>query len=44
MTFPDLPFPLAQSTEFEIGEIFGVGANVDDDDICFESDDGFIEV
>jgi len=43
MTFFDPPFPLTQSTEFEIGETFGVGANVHDNDICCESGDVFIE-
>ena len=38
-TFPDPFFPLARSTESELGETFGVGANVDDDDICCELGD-----
>jgi len=43
-TYPGLPFPLTQSMEFEIGEIFCVDANVNKDDICCASDDAFIEV
>ena len=35
MTFPNPPFPLAQLTEFDIGETFGVSARVDKDDTCY---------
>ena len=34
MLLPDPPFPLAQPTEFKVGETFSVNA----DDICFASD------
>jgi len=44
MTFPDPPFPLAQLTEFEVGDTLGISASVDVDDTCFESGDTFIEV
>jgi len=44
MSIPDPPFPLAQLTEFEIGETFGVGASVDEYKICCELEDVFIEV
>ena len=44
MTYLDPPFPLAQSTEFEVGEIFCVDASIDGDDLCLESDDTFSEV
>ena len=44
MTFPDPPFPLAQSIEFKIGGIFGVEGSVDEDDICCESGDIFTKV
>ena len=37
MTFSDPPFPLAQSTEFEVGEILGINTSVDEDDTCYES-------
>jgi len=33
MTLFDPLFPIAQSIEFEIGETFGVGVSVDEDDI-----------
>jgi len=36
MTLPDAPLPLAQSTEFEVGETFSVNTSVDEDDICYE--------
>jgi len=44
MTFSDPPFPLAQSTEFEVGETFKVNARVDEDEICYESNSIFIEL
>ena len=44
MTLLDPPLPLAQSTEFEVVETFSVNANVDEDDICYESDNVFIKV
>ena len=44
MTLPDPPFPLAQSTEFEVGATFIVNASVDVDDACCDSDSIFIEV
>ena len=44
MTYLDPPFPLAQSTEFEVSEIFCVDASIDGDDLCLESDDTFSEV
>jgi len=44
MTLPDTPFPLAQSTEFEVGATFIVNASVDADDACYDSDSLFIEV
>jgi len=44
MTLSDPPLPLAQSTEFEMGETFIINANVDEDDVCYDSDSLFIEV
>jgi len=44
MTLPDPPPPLAQSTDFEIGETFIINASLDEDDICYESDNVFIKV
>jgi len=44
MTFLDIPSPLAQSMEFEIGETFGVSANVDEDDTWSKSGDVSLEV
>ena len=44
MTLPDPLLPLAQSTEFKVGETFSVNASVDEDDIRYESDYVFIEV
>jgi len=44
MPLPDPPFPLAPSTEFEVGETFTVNSGVDEDDICFDSDSALIEV
>jgi len=44
MTLLDPPLPLAQSTEFEVGETFSVHASVDKNDICCESDNVFIKV
>ena len=44
MTYLDPPFPLAQSTEFEMGAIFCVDARIDGDDFCLESDDAFSEM
>jgi len=44
MTLPDLPFSLAQSMEFEVGETFIVNASVDEDDVCHDSDNDLIEV
>jgi len=38
MTFPDPPFPLAQSTEYKVDETLGVSASVGEDDTCYESD------
>jgi len=43
MTFPDTTSPLAQSSEFEVGETFGVSARVDEDDTWFELGHVFIE-
>ena len=44
ITYLEPPFLLAQSTEFEVGEIFCVDASIDGDDLCLESDDTFSEV
>jgi len=44
MTFPDPPLPLAQSTEFEIGETLSVSVSVDEDDAYYDSDSSVIEV
>jgi len=44
MTFLDTPTPLAQSTEFEVGETFSVSASADEDDTWSESDDVSIKV
>jgi len=44
MTLPAPPLPLAQSTEFEVGETFTVNAGVDEDDVCYDSDNILIEV
>jgi len=44
MLLPDPPLPLAQSTEFEVGETFTVNASVDEDDACYDSDSVSIEV
>jgi len=44
MTFSDLPFPLAQSTEFEVGEILGINTSVNEDDTSYDSNHTFIEV
>ena len=44
MTLPDLPLPLAQSTKFAVGETCTVNASVDEDDICYDSDNVFIKV
>ena len=44
MLLPDPPLPLAQSTEFDVGETFTVNASVDEDDACYDSDNGSIEV
>jgi len=44
MTFLDPPFPLTQSTEFEVGEILGINTGVNEDDTCNESVHTFIEV
>jgi len=45
MTFPDPPFPSAQSTKLEVGETFGVSnSSVDEDDTCYESDNALIKV
>jgi len=44
MTFPDPPFPLTQSTEFEVGETLDINTSVDEDDTCCESNHAFIEV
>jgi len=44
MTFPDPPFPLTQSTKFEVGDTFGINTSVDEDDNFYESDHNFIEV
>jgi len=38
MTLLDPPFPLAKSTEFEVGETFSINARVDEDDTCYELD------
>jgi len=43
MTFFDIPSPLAQLTEFEVGETFFISANFDEDDTCSESTDAFIK-
>jgi len=44
MLLPDPPLPLAQSTEFEVGETFTVNASIDEDDACYDSDSVPIEV
>jgi len=44
MLLPDPPFPLAQSTEFEVGETFTVNASVDEDDDCYDSNSVSIKV
>jgi len=44
MTLLDPPLPLAQSTEFEVGETFIVNASVDVDDTYYESYHTFTEV
>jgi len=44
MTFPYPPFPLAQSTELQVGETLAISAGIDTDDTCYESGDTFIEV
>ena len=44
MLLHDPPLPLAQSTEFEVGETFTVNASVEEDDACYDSDSVFIEV
>jgi len=44
MSLPDPSLPLAQSIKFEVGEIFSVNASVDEDYICYESDNVFIKV
>jgi len=44
MLLPDPPFPLAQSTEFGVGETLTVNASVDEDDACYDSDSVSIEV
>ena len=44
MTFPNQPFPLAQSIEFEVGQTFGISASVDKDGTCYESGDVSIKV
>jgi len=44
MSLPDPPFPLVQSTEFEVGETFTVNASIEEDDACFDSDSVSIEV
>ena len=44
MTLPDSPLPLTSSTEFEVGETFTVNASVDEDDVCYDSDNDLIEV
>ena len=44
MTFPDPPLPLAQPTEVEVGETFGVSGSVDEDDTCYELGNVSIEV
>ena len=44
MTLSDPLFPLAQSTEYEIGDTLGISTSVGEDDACYESDNAFIEV
>jgi len=44
MTLPDPPLPLAQLTDFEVGETFSVKTSVDEGDTCYESNNVFIEV
>ena len=44
MTLPDPPLPLAPSTGFEVGKTFTVNASVDEDDVCYDSDNDLIEV
>jgi len=44
MLLPDPPLPLAQSTEFEVGEIFIVNASVNENDACYDSGSVSIEV
>ena len=44
ISFPNPPFPLVQSIEFEMGETFSIIASVDEDDTCHESNSALIEV
>ena len=44
MRLPDSPLPLAQSTESKVGEIFSVTTSVDEDNICFDSNNVALEV
>jgi len=44
MLLPDPLFPLAQLTEFKVGETFSVNATVNEDDICFASDNVVLKV
>ena len=43
MAFFDKPSPLAQLTQFEVGETLGTSASVDEDNTWSELDDIFIE-
>ena len=42
MTFPDPPFPLAQSMEFEVGKTLSIDDSVDEDDTCYESNNALL--
>jgi len=44
MALPDPPLPLPHSMKFEIGETFTVNASVDEDDVCYDSENVLIEV
>jgi len=44
MLLPDPPLPLAQSTEFKVGETFSVSVSVNEDDVCYDSASFSIEV
>ena len=44
MTFPDPPFSLTQSMEYEEGEPLSITASAGEDGTCYESSNAFIEV